>query len=317
MQEPRSSASQLASRCMCSHTNLTSAVQNGSSRRVPWRSRALCGLLSLCSHLLRTALRLASGAVRCARGLSRLAPPLVLRRTTPLPLLARSRLAEVLLSHPSQPLGVRLSVLAGTEQHEVSVARERRVAPKSTHDTAATRPAASEVHEPTHRPGSRIRPGNGLSRRIWGRVNQAAGDLLPASVAAGQQQDVSLRRRAGVPREQRQRAFERTCWSRVSTVSSSAWQRCVSGQNHGLGRRLSTRAFGQSAHFHGGPVASGVSLSSLSSLSERSSTRAARGNVSREQPPPRRMTHQAGRGRVRQAPLARCRTLLLQGNACK
>ena len=45
------------------------------------------------------------------------------------------------------------------------------------------------------------------------------------------------------------------------------------------GRRLPARALGQSAHFQGGPVASGLSLSSLSSLSERSSTRAAHERV--------------------------------------
>lgn len=94
---------------------------------------------------------------------------------------------------------------------------------------------------------------------------------------------VSTRRRGGCAARIRKRALDSRCWSRVSTVSSSAYgprvPARVSTQRQVRPPPAVTRALGQSAHFHGGPVASGFASLSLSSLSDRSSTRAACGTV--------------------------------------
>ena len=138
---------------------------------------------SLCSRLLRCSLRLVrgTGPGRSVRCFLDFAFALVLRRAPPLPLLSCSSLAEVLLSHPCQSLGVRLSVLAAASRHGESIAREARGRRKPNNTTAM----ASTGHEPTRRPGSRSRPENGLSRRTQGPANQAADAPQPACAATG------------------------------------------------------------------------------------------------------------------------------------
>ena len=157
-----------------------------------------------------------------------------------------------------------------------------------TRRRGATRPCHDGVHRtseraPTRRLDSDIRPGNGPSRHTGGLAAPAVGEApLAYAAAAHMPNTVSacsqlLRRETGSARQVthlRQHMLVARQLRQQQRLMHARFAR-VSTRRPAAGCAV-TRAFGHSAHFHGGPVAAGVaSLSSLSSsLSEMSSTRA-------------------------------------------